>query len=335
LEIDTNVNGAIVYIDGKEKGKTPFSAKLNEGIYSVKLEKEEYDTYSEEIPLKKDVEKTITLNKNIFELTIKSNVEDSKVYIDSILKGKTPYTIKLSKGNHTIKLTKDEYEDKEKTFFLNNDKTETFTLNTIEKIIQSKTEKTNQNKKRNEIEQSENKKDEEFLINFSFGIKWGLSIMSFSGLEKTGEINDYHAGIFFTLYFNRLFFQSEVIYDNYSAEIKLTPIIINYLTIPILFGVKVIEDINEDSLIQFYTGLGFSSIKDKNLQFTYTNYGEEEETDFVEFSSFDIGWIVGILTKYKTNNIPTFLDLRYSKNISNNFKNHLNNIFTFSLGLIF
>jgi len=128
LKINTNISGAKLYIDGKEKGETPFAIKLKEGIYSIKLEKEEYDSYSEEIPLKKDFEKTITLNKNIFEIIVKSNVEDSKVYIDGSLKGKAPYTIKLSKGKHKIKLTKDDFGDKEKEFEINKDETISFEL---------------------------------------------------------------------------------------------------------------------------------------------------------------------------------------------------------------
>jgi len=128
LKINTNISGATIYIDGKEKGETPFAIKLKEGIYLIKLEKDEYDSYSEEIPLKKDFEKTITLNKNIFEIIVKSNIEDSKVYIDGSLKGKAPYTIKLSKGKHKIKLTKDDFGDKEKEFEINKDETISFEL---------------------------------------------------------------------------------------------------------------------------------------------------------------------------------------------------------------
>ncbi len=123
LKVDANISDAKVYIDNKERGVTPLSIKLKEGIYSIKVEKEEYDSYSEEIPLKKDLEKNIVLNKNIFELKVESNVEGGKVYINGEVKGKTPYKTKLSKGKHKIKITQENYNENEKEFVINKDET--------------------------------------------------------------------------------------------------------------------------------------------------------------------------------------------------------------------
>ncbi len=129
LKINSNISGAKVFIDNKEKGETPFSAKVKEGIYSIKLEKDEYDSYSEEIPLKKDFEKTITLNKNTFEVNVKSTTENTTVFIDGKNKGELPVKIKLKKGNHSIKAQAEGFDDYSEDFSVNSDETKTITLN--------------------------------------------------------------------------------------------------------------------------------------------------------------------------------------------------------------
>lgn len=39
IKIETNAKSARVFIDGKEKGRTPFKRKLKEGIYKIEVKK--------------------------------------------------------------------------------------------------------------------------------------------------------------------------------------------------------------------------------------------------------------------------------------------------------
>jgi len=98
------------------------------GFQKIKFEKEGYETIEKEIHVKGNEKISVKLNEKMYSLKINANISEAKVYIDGNLKGKAPYTIKLSKGKHKIKLTKDDFGDKEKEFEINKDETISFEL---------------------------------------------------------------------------------------------------------------------------------------------------------------------------------------------------------------
>jgi len=68
--------------------------------------------------------------KSFSQLTIKSNIQGAKVYIDGTYKGHAPVTLRaLSPGRHTVKLTTPGQKDKIKTVTLKAGKKEELTIN--------------------------------------------------------------------------------------------------------------------------------------------------------------------------------------------------------------
>ncbi len=115
LKIETNAKSARVFIDGKEKGRTPFKRKLKEGIYKIEIKKEDYDDYSEKVILTENIVKKINLRQNTFQFELTSKPSNSKVFIDGKERGVTPFMTKLKEGTYTIKAEKEahySYEEK-------------------------------------------------------------------------------------------------------------------------------------------------------------------------------------------------------------------------------
>ncbi len=121
VNIKSNIIGAKIFIDDVEKGKTSYFGKLKKGFHKITVTKEDYGNYSEEINLKENYEKTIDLQRNVFELSLNSSSEGARVHIDGVVKGKTPFKIKLKQGNYDIKITKDNYYEYNETIKLYED----------------------------------------------------------------------------------------------------------------------------------------------------------------------------------------------------------------------
>lgn len=117
LSVLSTPDEATVFIDGKEAGKTPFEDKnLEIKQYNIKLEKTDA-TWQGNIKLtpqtmaiiNRDLAKQqasssgeiLTLNKGR-GMTVISNPTDSQVEVDGKQYGKTPISINLDPGDHTV-----------------------------------------------------------------------------------------------------------------------------------------------------------------------------------------------------------------------------------------
>ena len=126
LVIKSEPYGAKVYIDGKETHKSTSTAiSLTSGNHTYKLVREGYFPYNETIKIGDNeiLNKNIKL-KQISTYKIDSSPQGAKVYINGIVRGKTPLEIKnLEAGEYNIKLTHNTYFDYTKVTKLKGGKT--------------------------------------------------------------------------------------------------------------------------------------------------------------------------------------------------------------------
>jgi len=82
ISIKSNPSGADVWIKGIKLGKTPLNAFFPEGTYSIKLEKENYETINEQITITDPTNKTYSLTDIRATLTVKTH-KNATVYINN------------------------------------------------------------------------------------------------------------------------------------------------------------------------------------------------------------------------------------------------------------
>ncbi|MCD4741003.1 MAG: PEGA domain-containing protein, partial [Desulfobacteraceae bacterium] len=114
LKIQTSPEGASVFIKGEYYGRTPFKTRLYPGTYDVRLEKNGYESFhtSVYIPYKKRVEISHHFErKNLYgKLKVRSYPPGAEIFVDDKYYGETPESIRLKRGNHHIRLEKENYK---------------------------------------------------------------------------------------------------------------------------------------------------------------------------------------------------------------------------------
>ncbi len=117
ISISSIPSGAKVYIDGVYKGTTPLFLSVEEGKHTIKLTKEYYYDVEESVFVK--IGETTYVSKTLKGygfIRVDSNPSGAKVYLDGVYKGETPlFLSKVAEGTHTIKLTKQYYNDVTRT----------------------------------------------------------------------------------------------------------------------------------------------------------------------------------------------------------------------------
>jgi len=114
LEVETTPTNAKLYINGEEKGVTPYTVdKLKPGEYEIKITKSGYENYIDKITLKDNENKTMKIQLKAITPTptisygffsVDSDPSGANVYVDNKNIGKTPIkTYKLTEGTYNIK----------------------------------------------------------------------------------------------------------------------------------------------------------------------------------------------------------------------------------------
>ena len=120
LKINSEPNGARLFIDNKYEGKTSFTQDtVISGSYEIRVEKDLYYSTEEEIVVK-DAElttKTIIMSKNYGTLNV--SAEESDIYIDGEIVGNNAVKSILKSGNHKIIAKKPKHHDVKKDVFIN------------------------------------------------------------------------------------------------------------------------------------------------------------------------------------------------------------------------
>jgi len=113
LSLDTNPQGADVYINGKLYGKTPLNTNLNVGSYKVEIKKDGYLPYSLTVQINenKEYKETISLHPISIKGILKVSVEPSGaiIYINDSIIGHTYVYTELDPGYYKLKIEKEGY----------------------------------------------------------------------------------------------------------------------------------------------------------------------------------------------------------------------------------
>ena len=123
-------NGAMVYINNKKVGLTPYkSERLASGTYSVKVMKEMYQTTEKTFTVTDNhtTEAVLNMNANFVDVTINTDSE-SMIYVDEEYKGKGTWKGRLSEGTHFVEARKQSHETSSKNVSLVLGKSETITI---------------------------------------------------------------------------------------------------------------------------------------------------------------------------------------------------------------
>jgi hypothetical protein len=107
VTFSSDPSGAALIIDGKSKGKTPCTVFLTFGTYTVKLQKMEYEDFSQKVEITNgryrfDFELK-PIGKDVY---FKSSPAGAKIIIDGIERGNTPGNVFIKPGNHSFSIEK-------------------------------------------------------------------------------------------------------------------------------------------------------------------------------------------------------------------------------------
>ena len=131
IEVNTTPDqGAMVYIDGENVGKTPYkSNKLISGDYKVRVVKEMYKTVEQVVTVTDNNTTTanIQMPANFVNVTVNTD-SNSDIYLDNIYKGKGTWNGRLSEGTHYFEARKASHEASGKNVTLKLGQDQTITI---------------------------------------------------------------------------------------------------------------------------------------------------------------------------------------------------------------
>ena len=110
LSVKANINGALVFINGRQYGKTPLNIKLEEGSYNITVKAGGYRDYNTSVNMNSNQSVFANLEHDQYTLSINSNVQGATVTINGRKAGNTPYNAVLNPGNYNIRVSADGYK---------------------------------------------------------------------------------------------------------------------------------------------------------------------------------------------------------------------------------
>jgi serine/threonine-protein kinase len=121
IMLESEPEGAQIYVDDILKGETPLLLKLKQGAYYLRIVKELYKPWQKKIFLKRGSNEPLRAELILYPQTsmmIESEPKGAEIYVDDILKGETPLLLKLKSGAHALRIVKELYKPWEKKIFL-------------------------------------------------------------------------------------------------------------------------------------------------------------------------------------------------------------------------
>jgi hypothetical protein len=114
LQIQSNVENARVYVDGKEVGwlsQGVFNHMMAPGFYRIELAKERYRSDPQEVEIQPDTSLVMTFDMRPTFTVVDFSVDpaDAAIYLDGAFIGSGSFTEELARGRHSITISKDGY----------------------------------------------------------------------------------------------------------------------------------------------------------------------------------------------------------------------------------
>ncbi len=114
LRVESSVPGAVVVVDGKEKGKAPWEGTVKAGKVSAYIKAKGYKKDVKEVVLEADEERLLTLDPPVTgkpaKLMIKANIEGAEVFIEGKKTGVIPIkSLELPAGVVRVKVMAEGY----------------------------------------------------------------------------------------------------------------------------------------------------------------------------------------------------------------------------------
>jgi DNA-binding transcriptional regulator YhcF (GntR family) len=121
LSINSNPSEAKVYLDNDYKGKTPLNLKnISTGQYSLRMSLAGYEDWTSTVVVLPILNVRISADlvplpqeeKEYGSISVNSNPQEARVYLDNAYKGNTPINIRdVSTGRHKLRIKLAGYED--------------------------------------------------------------------------------------------------------------------------------------------------------------------------------------------------------------------------------
>jgi hypothetical protein len=109
LSVTSSPSNALVYINGSYQGRTPLNLNLREGTYTVRVTANGYDDFSTSVSLDRDRQVSATLYAKKARLTVETEPTNASVFVDNVYVGRSPLSIDVDAGRHTIRVEKSGY----------------------------------------------------------------------------------------------------------------------------------------------------------------------------------------------------------------------------------
>lgn len=121
IKIESNPSGAEVMINGEHEGKSPLKLDVVTGETKINLRKEKYVPVEVVINIKSSGTYSYTLQKQKYQLKIRTSPSGAMVRIDGTEKGTSPQQFDLAFGSYRVAVEKDNYMGREKRINLKRD----------------------------------------------------------------------------------------------------------------------------------------------------------------------------------------------------------------------
>ena len=120
--------GALVYLNGTYKGKTPLTTEVRPGPLLLELKKDFYDDVSKSVDLRGAKDFSFTLHKKKYQLKVTTKPAGATVFLNGKEAGTTPESFAMEFGNYRVHVEKRGYTTKNKTVNLKNDTQVSFSM---------------------------------------------------------------------------------------------------------------------------------------------------------------------------------------------------------------
>lgn len=123
LTVNSNVNGADVYIDGARRGSSGQTFTLSGGSYSLRVTAPGYDDFTTTVRLSSNQVISAVLQQSLYGLRVNANEQSCTIFINGQQRGTTNTSFSLPQGTYEIRVTKDGFQDYYETVTLNRNNT--------------------------------------------------------------------------------------------------------------------------------------------------------------------------------------------------------------------